>query len=240
MTIISIFSISCDAPQRTRYPSSTAYNGGGDNGSFTDDGQGQVEDTGGQGIETTNTDSEPGFSNCANTPQYAGGSIGYFDLCQHDNDERRYKALFAQGDTSGTCFVPVHLQGAQSFKLGKAECVHNAANQNYFMTLSKEMVPPTFTYPRSESINGVMVLKATSLNAYMGCMNSKEDYLLSGYSQVNPGQPCCFQRIYHSGRYHCLQANPTCDSAANNAAAVTCNNFKSTHGSNYKLVPFEN
>ncbi len=108
------------------------------------------------------------------------------------------------------------------------------------MTLQKEKVPPTFSYPRQEAINAVMVIKATSLNSYMGCMNSKEDYLLAAYSQVQPGQPCCYQRVYHAGRYHCLQANPTCDSAANNAAATTCNNFKSTHGSNYKQVPFNN
>jgi hypothetical protein len=229
--------VSCDAPVRTRVPTSVDYANIQGNGNFNNNqgnGDGGVNTT-----STVNNDSnnqeEPGFENCEYmSPEYNGGSIGNFGLCRHSSDERRYKSIFAQSNSAGTCFVPVHIQNnGNSFKLGIAECVHNNADTNYYMTLNKELVAPNFSFPRPEAINGVMVIATQSLNAYMGCMNSKEDYFLGT-------QGCCLQRVYNqsTNRYSCIQPNPQCESGANNYANNICSMFITNHGNNYRQVTF--
>ena len=234
--------VSCDAPVRTRVPTSVDYANVQGNGNF-DNNQGNNNqgygdggiNTGSTGNNGNNNQEEPGFENCEYmSPEYNGGSIGNFGLCRHTSDERRYKSIFAQSNTAGTCFVPVHIQNnGNSFKLGKAECVHNNADTNYYMTLNKELVAPNFSYPRAEAINGVMVIATQSLNAYMGCMNSKEDYFLGT-------QGCCLQRVYNqsTNRYSCIQPNPQCESGANNYANNICSMFITNHGNHYRQVTF--
>ncbi len=239
LTLLSFFLVSCDAPVRTRVPTDETLTKGGidtasqneDEGDDGDDGTGND----GNGNNGNNQNEEPGYEDCAYlTPQFNGGSIGYFGVCQNSNDERGHKAIFAESSTQGTCFVPIHIQNSgNSFKLGRAECVHNQANKNYYMTLTKELVPPNFSYPRPEKINGVMVIKATSLNAYMGCMNSKEDFFIST-------QGCCYNQVYNpsTGRNNCINPNPQCDQAANNYANNVCNAFVQAHTDNYRQVNF--
>jgi hypothetical protein len=251
LAIITFFTFACDAPVRTRVPTSPDYNsisgqefdnpssygsGGCSAGSSSGCG-GSTTCSGGSctnndgGTSSTNTN-EPGYENCDLSLQHYGGSLGYFGLCQHNSDERRFKAVFSQSSTSGSCFIPIHIQGdGTSFKLGIAECVHNNANTNYYMTLNKEMMPPTFSYPRPEQINGVMVIATNSVNSYMGCMNAKEDYFIATYG-------CCYQSVPYNGRYYCLQTNPACESAANNYANDICNSFVQNHGNNYRQVSF--
>lgn len=218
----------CDAPQKTRFPTnSTDYttvqgfdNGSGNSGCETsyEENCGQntnstngsnTNSTNGTTTTATNGSTEPGFESCTNTTPFYGGSIGYFGLCRHSQDERQYKALFNQSDlTVGTCFVPIHIEGGKSFKLGRAECVHNQANQNYYMTLYKE---------RPEEINGVMVLKASAVNSYMQCMNAKANYIAS--------YPGC-------------QYNAQCLAAADQYAYTVCNSFVQQHSNDYKQVEF--
>lgn len=237
IVILSIFLVACDAPVRTRVPSAPDYNSISGQGMDEDPAAYQTNGTdGGTNItnESTNSSSggEAGYDNCDLTLQYSGGNMGYFGLCQHNTDERRFKAIFAQSSTSGTCFIPVYIQnGGNSYKLGIAECVHNQANTPYYMTLNKEMMPPTFSYPRSEQINGVMVIGSNSVNAYMGCMNAKEDYFVATYG-------CCYQQVPYNGRMYCLQTNPQCESAANNYANNVCNSFVQNHSNNYRQVSF--
>ena len=234
LTLLSFILASCDAPVRTRVPTSPSY--GDVSGQGIDD-TGQPsnwETTGTNGSTGTtgNNGSEPGFENCDISLQYSGGSLGYFGICQHSSDERRFKAVFAQSSTAGTCFVPVHVQnGGNSYKLGIAECVHNQANTAYYMTLNKEMLPPNFSYPRPEQINGVMVIGANSVNAYMGCMNAKEDYFVATYG-------CCYQQVPYNGRMHCLQPNPQCESGANTYANNVCSSFVQSHSNHYRQVSF--
>lgn len=234
-TMAFIFT-ACDAPVRTRVPTASDYSvaqtesDSYTEGTGTTDGSGVV-DSGETGNETT----EPGFEDCEYlSPEFNGGSLGNFGLCRHTTDERRYKTVFAQSNYSGTCFIPVHVQtSGNSFKLGNAECVHNQADTNYYMTLTKELVAPYFSYSRPEAINGVMVIQASSLNSYMGCMNSKEDYLIGTTG-------CCLQRVYNqsTGRYSCTSINSQCESAANNYANNICALFKQNHGNNYRQVTF--
>lgn len=238
--ILSIFAVSCDAPVRTRVPTTPSYSntsgqGFGQGPGFADtngsSGSNGGTTTGSTNDGTTGT-SEPGFENCDISLQFNGASVGYFGMCQHSSDERRFKVTFAQSSTAGTCFIPVHIQdGGNSYKLGIAECVHNQANTPYYMTLNKEMMPPTFSYPRAEKINGVMVIAANSVNSYMGCMNAKEDYYISTYG-------CCYQQAPYNGKMYCLQTNQQCDQAANSYANNVCSSFVQNHTNNYRQVSF--
>ena len=227
LTILLVLLGACDAPQRTRFPTNPDYStiqGSTEGSGYTDcdssyeENCGSSTTTGQNGGSTTSTTSgnttsgsntQMGFESCSNTTEFYGGSIGYFGLCRHADDERQYKALFNQTDlTVGTCFVPIHIQNGKSFKLGIAECVHNQANRDYYMTLNKQ---------RPEPINGVMVLKASAVNAYMQCMNAKANYIA--------GHPGC-------------QFNQQCLAAADQYAYQVCNAFVQQHSNDYKQVQF--
>lgn len=230
MKKVSLFLIlfalgACDAPQRTRFPTNPDYStvqGFSDDGTFTECDTSYEEDCGqnsGNGSNGSNTNTstsstsgnstEMGFESCSNTTPFYGGSVGYFGLCKHADDERQFKARFNQSDLSiGTCFVPIHILNGKSFKLGIAECVHNQANRDYYMTLNKQ---------RPEAINGVMVLKASAVNAYMQCMNAKANYIA--------GHPGC-------------QYNAQCLAAADQYAYSVCNSFVQQHSNDYKQVEF--
>lgn len=239
--ILSIFAVSCDAPVRTRdqgpsYDSISGQdlgNGGNPSSWEIDNNNGSNGGNGTTGPNGTGgTGGEAGYENCDISLQYNGGSIGNFGMCQHSSDERRFKVNFAQSSTAGTCFIPVHIQsGGNSYKLGIAECVHNQANTPYYMTLNKEMMPPTFSYPRPEQLNGVMVIDANSVNAYMGCMNAKENYFVTTAG-------CCYQQVPYNGRVYCLQTNQQCESAATNYANNICSTFVQNHSNKYRQVSF--
>ena len=110
--------------------------------------------------------------------------------------------------TTGTCFIPIRIvDGGNSYKIGIAECVHNEANRVYPMTLTKD---------RSDSINGVMVIKAgAATNAYMACMSAKNDYILS--------VPNC-------------QYSSSCIAAADQHANYICGRFVGTYSTFYTQV----
>lgn len=241
MTSLSLFVASCDAPVRTRVPTSEDYasipaqnfdQGGNTTGTNGTNGTNGTTNTTGNNGQTT---SEQGYDHCPYlTPDLYGKDIGYLGLCQNSNDERQFKAIFAESDSTGTCFVPVSiLSNGNSYKLGIAECVHNQADTNYYMTLRKEMMPPNYNYPRTEAINGVMVISYESVNAYMGCMNSKEQY----YATT---QGCCYNPVYNQavGRWTCTNPNPYCETAATNFANNICNLFVQNHSNKYIQVNF--
>lgn len=233
LLFILVISIACDAPQRTRYPTNDystiqGFDNGnesgydpcessyeddcatnGSNGNNTNAGTNSSNGSTNSSNGSTGNSGEMGFETCSNTTPHYGGSVGYFGLCQHDDDERQYKTRFNQSDlTIGTCFVPINIQNGKSFNLGIAECVHNQANRDYYMTLNKQ---------RPEPINGVMVLKASAVNSYMQCMNAKANYIA--------GHPGC-------------QFNPACLAAADQYAYATCNAFVQQHSNDYKQVEF--
>jgi hypothetical protein len=232
--LFSFTLISCDAPVRTRIPVT-------DN--FESDTSGQVPGVVPVGTTTTKTGyidqddntSQAGFEHCPYLdPDLDGGSVGYFGICQNENDNRVFKAIFAETSTQGNCFIPIHiLDNGNSYKLGKAECVHSQPEKNYYMTLIKEAMPPSYSYPRPEQVNGVMVIKLQSVNAYMGCMNAKEDFFVATNG-------CCLSKTYNqsTGRYNCAQANQQCEPSANNYANNICNMFVQNHGNNYRQVNF--
>jgi len=217
--LLLMFIYACDAPQRTRFPtqgSGSVYNGysqGDEESGYDGYDQGDDENGGDQGTTTTSgqqgNNSEPGYENCNDSTPYYGGSIGYFGLCAHSDDERKYKARFSSSDlTVGACFVPIHILDGKSFKVGIAECVHNNKDTNYYMTLNKQ---------RPEAINGVMVLRANAVNSYMQCMNAKANYIA--------GHPGC-------------EYNAGCLAQADQYAYSVCNSFVQQYSNDYKQVQF--
>lgn len=235
--LLSFIITSCDAPVRTRVPSNTylsdvGASGVDDNGVVanpdTNGGNGTIT-TGGTGI-STGSENFPGCEYLS--PQYNGGSIGYFGLCQ-GIDSRQFKAVLAE--SVPTCFVPVHiLNSGNSFKLGMPQCLPNPTpDTQYPWTFVKEGVAPNFNMPRPEAINGVMVIRSTSVNAYMACMDAKENYFVVA-------QGCCAQTVYNSStnKYNCVQPNPACEAAANAEANFRCGQFVQNHSDHYRQVDF--
>lgn len=217
LLVILLFIITaCDTPMKTRDPYGNTIGTTGSDSSVTDsntDTSNDDDDSDDDSDDSDDSDddvtSEDGFESCNTNYQYYGGSpIGYFALCQNTDNETKYKLKMKSSDSSvGTCFVPVHIQSnGNSFKLGPAQCVHNEAAKLYNMTLYKE---------RTENINGVMVIKANALNAYMQCMTAKVDYI-SAY-------PNC-------------QYSSACLSAANQYANTVCTNFVNSYRNYYKQI----
>ena len=208
--------VSCDAPVRSRYIESGDYpsfsDGGGD-GAGSGNGEGgdsfSGDDSGQNGSGQDSASNEPGFENCNLGHRYSAGSVGAFGICQSNQDERRFKASMAQSDSSqGTCFIPVHIQGDKSFNVGRAECVRNQANKTYYMTLYKS---------RGETVNGVMVMKANSVNAFMQCMSAKANFI----------------NMYPNCMY-----NTACMAAAEQEAQFYCSLFVQNHRNNYRQIQF--
>lgn len=206
-----MFIQSCDNPTRTRFQTVGAplSDGEGNSSSVIGD-----NETGSSGQPTpapeeNNTSaSEPGYEDCQLNYNQFSNSIGYIAICQHDQDERQFKFKLSQSDyNQGTCFVPIHiLSNGNSYKLGIAQCVNNQADKVYYMTLRKE---------RAEPINGIMVIKAGSLNAYMQCMNAKADYI-----RQHPGCEYDRQCMYRADQY----------------AYSVCSQFKNNHYQYYKQL----
>lgn len=227
LTLVLIFTISCDVPQRNRYinPGTTSISGTGDGETETttyttspDKSDTSDEST----VITTpssSTDSEPGYENCNLAFSHYGGSVGYFGVCQNTSDERGFKFKFqnqynCQGGSNmstncGVCFIPMNMMSnGTSFMVGPAQCVHNNADQAYYGTFSKT---------RSEPINATIVIHRTSLDAFIQCSNAKSDYLSQCYG----------------GAY-----NQACVTAAENYAYQVCTSFTQQHSAHYKQVSF--
>lgn len=213
-TTLLLTLIACDTPQRTRTPSIVPLTQDqGDTAQVTDDSSTDdtTTDTGDDSSQDDTTNSQTaGFENCNLNYQHYARDAGRLGLCQSTLDERKFKLKMELTDSSsGTCFVPVNIQSTgTSFKLGIAECVRNQSGKEYDMILTKD---------RSEPINGVMVIKATALNAYMQCMSAKADF-------INAYAPNC---MYDS----------KCLSAADSYALSICTQFSQTYRNYYEQIP---
>ena len=208
----------CDMPKQTRYPTTSTYDSGvsGVDSVFTDgsSGDSSTGDNTSEDPVSNTTPSRQGFENCNIGHRYDGGSIGSFGVCQSEQDERVFAINFAQADVSvGTCLVPMHYEYDQyqrvvSHNVGRAECVHNQANTTYYPVLYKN---------QNKAINAVMVLKYSSLNPFMQCLNAKNDYI-NGHPGCLYSQACVNQAVQY--------------------ATTVCNAFKSNHSNHYKQVQF--
>ncbi len=170
---IVISLMACDSPQRTRNPYGVplpAEISTSGNGILDTNPDSNIVDADPNVGTTTPTNITAGFDNCNLAYQYYNSFIGHFGICQSSQVDTQFKIKIAQADAvEGNCFVPTYIMpDGTSYKLGRAECVRNEADKEYDMTLSKE---------RSETINGVMVIKYNALGPYMDCMNAKVNFL---------------------------------------------------------------
>lgn len=214
--------ISCDSPVRSRNPyaapvnttgvdvqgSDNQNNSGNTNNNANQDNTTKTNpDTGTTTNETTNS---PGFENCDLGYDRYLNAVGNFALCHSTVDEARFKAKFANTDSSlGTCFIPIHVNSdGSSYNLGPAECVHHQGGKVYSFGLSKD---------RSENINGVMIVKANALNGYMQCMSAK---------------------MYYMSNFQNCSYNVQCVQAASQYASEVCGTFTQVYVGNYLQVNF--
>lgn len=214
LSALILFIQACDQPVRTTVPVSSDFQPSplsNDDNSGSDGNDDNIDP------DIPTDDDNPydlgyGFEECNLNPTYFKNNIGHFALCQNEYIETSFKLKMAASDTTnGTCFVPTHYVGENSFKLGSAQCVRQEANRVYDMTLTKE---------RSEAITGVMVIKYSSLAPYMNCMNAKVNYMLT-----------------YGGGYGC-QYDYYCNQAAENYAQGVCQQFVSQHNQYYLPVRF--
>lgn len=225
ITIITFMLASCDTPTRNRYidTGGTGINTSGTiNPDTTVSGytQGGIDDNITTNTATnTNTTTEQGYESCNLTPQYYGGTMGYFGVCKHSNDDRGFKFKFStrygcQGGTNestncGNCFIPMHKKSSGgSYALGPAQCVHNDAGKEYYGTFSIYLNQP---------VNAIMAIHRYAVDSFFQCMGAYQSYL----NNCSGGA-----------------SNPYCIQQASAYADSVCTSFENTHRQNYKQVSF--
>lgn len=170
--------VACDNPQRTRTGViGNGYNAGDmgnppgwDNGFTTSGTQGGTTGSG----NNNNNNLPPGFENCDLTPKpgsYAAG-IGYLGICQSTTDETSVVVKPSLSDSARLCLIPTYKSAdGSSAYIGQPQCFIPQANVVTTGKLYKTR--PGFTH---SPLNGVMVMKETSLGAYFTCMDAYVSY----------------------------------------------------------------
>lgn len=203
--LISLIStISCDSPQRTRYPTVPDYSqvqgSSGRINSFQDSNTGTGTSTGeSQGLGG----SLPAqFQHCNLRPEhYVTQTIGYIGFCQSSQNQAEFALVFDQSSTSGqVCIIAANYDShtGATYALGRAECHNVTANKTYSVTLSKQINAP---------INALFVIQNINVNTPSGVVNSIDALfncqaaLVNGYSQQQAAQFCGFFDTYFSQYY---------------------------------------
>lgn len=159
----------------------------------------------------TGTTTTPGFESCDLSFKYQTTDMGSFGICQSTQNETLLKLKPSMTNTSTrTCLIPTYKDGSgSSMYIGQPQCTFTQANVEVQGTLYKNR-----TGFESYSLNGVMVMNEGLLNGYFTCMNSYASYR----SQACPNGAL---------------TNATCDQAARQYQASTCNSFISQYGKYY-------
>lgn len=215
--LIATFLTACDAPQRTRslttsYGSGISYNG--TEGSSTTGNLGGTTSSATNGNSTTGSTSgssngsttlPAGFTTCNTATSFYSAGIGYTSVCQSTALETSVRVMFTTTDQElGTCLIPTYKDtSGSSMYLGQPQCTFHNANQVIYGSLPKTRVGFT-NYP----VNGVMVMKKSSLTAYFSCMDAYASYVAT---------------------YCPTGVTSACQIAAQNFMASTCSQFKTQH-----------
>lgn len=229
----------CDAPQRTRAPS-TYVNGNslGDNpsnasGSFNSSGSGsssgsQSGSSSGSGSGTPN--STPGFENCDLSDKYHSIDVGYFGICQSTQDETqlRFKTSLSSSSVR-ICLIPTYKDASGSSTwIGQPQCTYTTAGQVVSGKLYKDRNGFS-TYP----MNGVIVMKEPLLPQYFNCMQAYVNWPVN----VCPNGPSNSYCAYWIPRCpYKAQTNAQCDMEGRNYMAQVCNQFKSQYSNSYSDI----
>jgi hypothetical protein len=227
MLIVFLILTACDQPQTVRYGGLGGYKqnpvGTNDAGNNTGIG-GDLEDgftsTGNTSFDTT-TENElgPGFEFCnLQSPHYIVDT-GNFSLCQSEASETQFVLKVNASDYSqGTCIIPMNTnpQGVSVY-LGPAQCSYHSKNQILRGTLYK-----TRAGYETRAINSVMVMKRTTLNSFLNCMEAVTNFTYKNC-------PNCPNNCSSQSWYQCLNS-------AQAQMSQMCNYFESQ--GNYIQISF--
>ena len=198
----------CDEPVVIPNPdcvntSVTTGNGLGEPTTWTNPWNTGTTGSSGGGATTTKL---PGFENCDITAKYYAAEINYLGICQSSLDETSVAVNSTVSDSARTCMIPTHKdQSGNSAYLGGPQCFAPQAGVITMGQLSKTR--SGFT---NSTLNGLMVMKESSLTAYFTCMDAYITF-------THPSCP------------YGANTNSTCAQMANASMATICNNFKAGH-----------
>jgi hypothetical protein len=206
LSLLATLITGCDAPQRTRLVDNalSSNNLTQPNGTFTP--TPTTTTTGSSSGGTSNT-LPSGFSSCDITPKYYSSGLGTIGICQSTLSETSIVFKSNLTDTSArTCLIPTYKdQSGSSAYIGQPQCLYTTENALVQGVLYKNRSGYS-SYP----LNGVMIMKESSLTPYYKCMDAYVSYV----SQACP---------------YGAQTNASCDQYARNNMTQLCNAFKSTY-----------
>lgn len=226
----------CDAPQRTRAPSTyitdnTLTTSGTTSGTLTPQPPTTGTTTGSTtgGTTSGSSGSGTGFENCDLTANkgYAV-DVGNIGVCQSTQDETLFKFRPTLTSTSiRTCLIPTYRDSAgASTYIGNPQCAYTTANTVIQGKLYKDR--PGFTsYP----LNGVIIMKEPLLPEYIACM---QGYINWPANACPVGQNSSSYCAYWVPRCpYGSKTNASCDAEGRNYMGQACNNFKSKYSNAY-------
>ncbi|MFP5384536.1 MAG: hypothetical protein ACLGHN_00560 [Bacteriovoracia bacterium] len=232
LTPLFILLTGCDAPQRTRAPSTwvngnTLENNNG-NGTFTPGpgtttGSTQSGSTSGTG---SGTPTSPGFENCDLSQKYHTNDIGFFGVCQSSQDETSFKFNPSLTSTTRTCLIPTYKDGnGSSTYIGNPQCTLTTSNQVISGKLYKDRQGFS-SYP----LNGLIVMKEPLLPEYYNCMQGYVNWPRNACPNGATTPYCAYwvPRCPYGG-----QSNQGCDTEGRNYMASLCNAFKAKYSNSY-------
>ncbi len=227
-----ILATACDSPQRNRLPSTLNQSDGfrsstGNlNSTSWTTGTGSMTnplDDSASGSTTGNPARPAGFENCDITPKYHAMTINHIGICQSTLDETSLAVSSTVTDTTRTCLIPTYKdQMGNSTYLGQPQCFIPEQGK-----VSQGSVYKTRQGFTQNPINGVMVMKESSLGAYFTCMNAVALFPKSICPQGPTSSKYC-EDIYNQCP-NGSRSNDLCAKTANADMVAKCDNFKSTN-----------
>lgn len=223
--------VGCDAPQRTRAPSTyiTGYTNSG-----TQPGYPGTNPVTNPSTPTTPTTpgttppvaTTPGFESCDLTHKYQTADVGWFGICQSKQDETLFKFRPSLTSTSiRTCLIPTYrdASGASTY-IGNPQCTFTTSNVVVDGKLYKDR--SGFSgYP----INGVIVMREPLLPEYISCMHGYVNWPSNACSTGNNSYCSYWKSVCPYGG----RTGGACDSEARNYMANICNTFKTKYPNAY-------
>lgn len=237
LTSLLTLLVGCDAPQRTRAPS-TWINGNSLENPTNSSGGLSPSNTSGSGSGSTTTPSNvtstPGFESCDLTSKYHTVDVGHFGVCQSTQDETSFRFRTDMTSTTvRTCLIPTYkdANGASTY-IGNPQCTYTTSNQVVSGKLYKDR-PGFNSYP----LNGVIVMKEPLLPEYISCMQGYVNWPNNVCANGPTNSYCAYwlPRCPYGGR-----SNGACDQEARNYMANLCNTFKSKYSNSYADIKTRN
>ena len=220
VTFIFLLIFGCDAPVQDRIPvtdivdtSGTTSSASGESSDYNDKLSDLDEAEGGDVIDPDAPEVRNGFEHCElGYAKYGGVSLGYFDICQNRDDQKKFKFHFQDASTfQKVCFIPTSISGSGTNRMGIPLCMFVEAREEVGIFLKQTIVG---------QVNGIMILKEAdgyALESFIDCTDSFANIVYS-----NPG----------------CSTNYTCLTNAKAIQASKCSAFKAKYSDFYRQVQF--